>query len=82
MCKIKSLEKQNLMYYYKVKEQRLESVTSEVGNMILMIGSSMKKVAQYQIKRKMRKLLTHIYFEQILVYESRNKKRETNTFLR
>ena len=70
------------MYYYKVKEQRLESVTSEVGHMILMIGSSMKKVAQYQIKRKMRKLLTHIYFEQILVYESRNKKRETNTFLR
>ena len=82
MCKINSLEKQNLMYYYKVKEQRLESVTSEAGNMILMIGSSMKKVTQYQIKRKMRKLLTHIYFEQILVYESRNKKRETNTFLR
>ena len=34
---MKSLEKQNPIYYYKVEVQTLESATAKVGNMILVL---------------------------------------------
>ena len=55
--------------------QTLESVTAEIGKMILVIGGSMTRDAESKIKHNVSKLFIHILLSKCNYIKNENKKK-------